>query len=138
MVLYKKKSDTIGIYASGLCLVHCLATPLLFIVQSQMICCEASVPVWWKALDIFFLVISFFAIYWSVKSTSKEWMKFALWSTWLFLSVIIVNEKAQWFSIPESAIYVPSLGLVFLHFYNRKYCRCKDDQCCIHKDSVNE
>ena len=136
MVLYKKKSDTIGIYASSLCLVHCLATPLLFIAQTQMLCCEISVPVWWKALDIFFLAISFFAIYWSVRSTSKQWMKLALWITWLALSFIIINEKVNWFSIPEYAIYIPSLSLVFLHFYNRKFCRCKEDKCCIHTDRV--
>ncbi|WP_298520995.1 MerC domain-containing protein [uncultured Kordia sp.] len=132
MVLYKKKSDTIGIYASSLCLVHCLATPLLFIAQSQMICCEGtSVPLWWKALDLFFLVISFVAIYWSVISTSKEWMKYALWTTWFVLSFILINERMQWLSIPEYAIYFPSLSLVFLHFYNRKFCHCKEDRCCV-------
>jgi len=130
MVLYKEKSNTIGIFASSLCLVHCLTTPLLFIAQSQMICCDgASVPLWWKGIDIFFLIISFFAIYWSAASTSKKWMKYALWGMWLFLSFIIINEKMQWFSIPEYFIYFPSLGLVFLHFYNRKFCQCKEDSC---------
>lgn len=130
MILYKEKSDTIGMFASSLCLAHCLATPLLFIAQSQMACCDASVPFWWKAIDIAFLMISFFAVYWSTKNTSKNWVKYAFWSMWLLLSVIIINERMEWLSITEYAIYIPSLSLVFLHFYNRKYCQCKNELCC--------
>ncbi|MEM6721577.1 MAG: MerC domain-containing protein [Bacteroidota bacterium] len=133
MILYKKQSDTIGMFASSLCLIHCLATPLLFIAQSQMACCAAEVPLWWKAIDIFFLVISFFAVYWSTKTTSRNWMKYAFWSTWLLLSFIIINERTGLFSIPEYAIYIPSLSLVVLHLYNRKYCQCKNDNCCAHQ-----
>ncbi|WP_193363738.1 MerC domain-containing protein [Kordia algicida OT-1] len=136
IVLYKSKSDTIGMLASSLCLVHCLITPFLFIAQAQIACCETSTPFWWKILDYVFLVISFFAIYWSAKTTSKQWMKYALWSCWFFLSVIIINEKVNVLHIPEYAIYIPAISLVFLHLYNKKYCQCQEDKCCaIHQKS---
>lgn len=130
MVLYKSKSDTIGMFASSLCLLHCMLTPFLFIAHAQTMCHEVSAPFWWKILDYGFLIISFFAIYWSTKSTSKQWIKFALWITWLFLCAIIINEKVQWFFIPEYVIYIPSFGLVILHLYNKKFCQCQKDQCC--------
>lgn len=130
MILQEKKSDTVGIVASGLCLIHCLATPLLFVVQSQMLCCDAPTPFWWKALDILFVVISFGAVYWSTKNSSKTWIKYAMWFAWFALSAIIINERVAIVSIPEYAIYIPSLTLIFLHYYNNKYCKCSEDECC--------
>lgn len=133
MILYKNKPDTIGVVASSLCLLHCLLTPVLFIAQAQIINHEASAPIWWKMLDYIFLIISFFAIYRSSKSTSKRWIKLALWFAWLCLCFIILNEKLAWFAIPEYAIYIPSIGLIFLHLYNQKYCQCGDENCYMSK-----
>ncbi|WP_420574347.1 MerC domain-containing protein [Kordia sp.] len=131
MILYKSKSDNIGIFASSLCLLHCLLTPMLFIVQTQIISHEVSAPLWWKTLDYVFLLISFMAIYWSTKTTSKLWMKYALWSAWTCLCIIILNEKMALLPIPEYAIYIVSMALVFLHLYNKKYCKCQEEQCCV-------
>jgi len=130
MILYKSKSDIIGMLASGLCLLHCTLTPFIFIAHAHMGGHEASAPVWWKVLDYGFLAISFLAVYWSVKTTSKSWMKTAFWATWSILFIILMNEKVGWLPIPEFAIYFPSIGLVFLHLYNQKYCQCKDEECC--------
>ncbi|WP_437823531.1 MerC domain-containing protein [Tenacibaculum mesophilum] len=130
MVL-KQKSDTLGALSSGLCLVHCVFTPFLFVIQSHATCCShEAVPFWWKSLDVLFLVISFFAIQKSVQTTSKKWMQYALWITFLILFIIILNEYTQAMKLPEKSIYVPSLGLVFLHIYNRKYCQCANNTCC--------
>ncbi|AZJ33072.1 MerC mercury resistance protein [Tenacibaculum mesophilum] len=130
MVL-KQKSDTLGALSSGLCLVHCLFTPFLFVIQSHAACCShEAVPFWWKSIDVLFLVISFFAIQKSVQTTSKKWMQYALWITFLILFIIILNEYTQAMKLPEKSIYVPSLGLVFLHIYNRKYCQCANNTCC--------
>ncbi len=133
MVL-KQKSDTLGALSSGLCLVHCAFTPFLFVIQSHAACCShEEVPFWWKSIDVLFLIISFFAIHKSVQTTSKKWMKHALWITWLSLSLIIVNEHFNWFFLAEETIYIPSLTLVFLHIYNSKYCQCSNNTCCIKK-----
>jgi len=129
IILNRNKSDTIGMFASSLCLLHCVFTPFLFIAHAQTLCHEASAPFWWKILDYGFLIISFFAIYWSTKSTSKQWVKFALWSTWLLLCGIIINEKVGLFHISGYTIYIPSIGLVLLHLYNKKYCQCEEDRC---------
>lgn len=131
MIISKQKSDSIGAIASTLCLIHCAATPLLFIVQAgASACCSTTAPGWWKFIDYFFLVISFFAIKRSTETTTNNWMKPSLWFSWLLLFVIIINEKIALLSIPESAIYIPAIALIILHTYNRKYCQCKTDKCC--------
>lgn len=125
-----KRSDMIGAVVSGLCLIHCLATPLLFLAKSCAITCCAHTPSWWKYFDYIFLLFSFGAVYLSAQNSSKKWMQVALWASWLFLLTIILNEQSPVLEIPEFIIYFPTLALVFLHIYNRKYCQCQEDTCC--------
>ena len=126
------KSDIIGSTASFLCLVHCIATPFLFVAQAGLATHTDEHPLWWGFLEIVFLVISFMAVLWTGRATSKPWMKYALWITWLVLTFIIVNEKLSLIPLPESVIYVPTVVLIGLHLYNRKYCKCEDENCLVH------
>lgn len=126
-------SDPIGAMASSLCLIHCIATPFIFIAQP--LAAEEAAPTWWKSLDYVFLCISFFAVYWSVRKTSKSWMKYALWISWVVLTGAILNEKLELFHLTEFSVYIPATALIILHFYNRKYCQCANEECCVH---VNE
>ena len=124
------KTDQIGIIASALCMIHCLATPFLFIAKScSATCCEAT-PGWWTSLDYLFLLISFFAIHHSSKNTSSSWLKYALWISWSSLLILLINEKLQFLSVSVYAIYVPAIMLVLFHVYNLKYCQCKSDTYC--------
>jgi hypothetical protein len=126
----KNNSDFIGAFASGLCLIHCIATPFIFIAQTcSATCCETA-PFWWTAIDFLFIGISFFAVYWSVKNSSISWMKYSLWTSWALLCLVIINERIELLPLPEITIYFPALALVILHIYNRKYCECKDTTCC--------
>ena len=124
-------SDIIGALASGICLLHCIATPFIFIAQTYSATEMVEVPVWWGAIDILFLVISFFAVYWSTVNSAKSWMTYALWTSWVGLSLIILNEKIGLLPIPEFGIYIPAIALVVLHLYNKRYCQCKDENCCV-------
>lgn len=126
-------SDILGAMSSGLCLIHCLATPFIFIAQSctaASSCCD-NAPIAWSMIDYFFIAISFFAVRWSTKTTSKNWIKYALWISWVTTFIMILNERMDIFSVPRLGFYIPALALVILHLYNRKYCQCYDDACCI-------
>jgi hypothetical protein len=124
------KTDKVGIIASALCMIHCIATPFLFLAKScSASCCEAS-PNWWSSIDFIFLLVSLLAIYQSSKNTSKIWMKYAMWISWAFLLAVLLNEKLQLFSLTENGIYFPAIMLIVLHIYNLKYCQCKTDTCC--------
>ncbi|MDF4202937.1 MerC domain-containing protein [Maribacter sp. SA7] len=133
MILLKQKSDILGSLASTLCLVHCIATPLLFLAQASATTLSSGPPTWWKSLDYLFLIISFAAIFWTTKTTTINWLKPLMWISYFVLSAIIINEKLELFPIPEVAIYVPTVALVILHLYNRKYCKCATDNCCVNE-----
>ncbi|WP_196887364.1 MerC domain-containing protein [Aureivirga sp. CE67] len=124
------KSDTFGALAGILCLIHCIATPLLFITQSYSAGNHESAPIWWQNIDYLFLILSFFAVYRSTQTTSKNFMKPALWINWVILCSLIINEKQEWFHLEEFFTYGASLLLVGLHIYNLKFCQCSDDKCC--------
>ena len=125
------KSDLVGAVASGLCVVHCIATPFLFIAQSCSVsgCCESS-PAWWSSIDYLFIGITFFAVYHSGKSTSKPWVKYAMYAAWVILSLLILNEKLVFSPIPEWWKYITAFGLISLHLYNLKFCQCAEETCC--------
>lgn len=133
MILTNQKSDNIGAIASTLCLIHCIATPLIFIVQSCSLTCCSESPVWWSSLDYFFLIISFFSVQHSTRNTSKNWIKPALWISFLCLFIVVVNEKIDLFYISDNILYVPAISLITLHLYNRKYCKCDSNTCCLNE-----
>jgi len=129
-------SDLFGATASGICLVHCVATPFLFVAHAEMHQHghpHGASPFWWNVIDIFFLVISLAAVYWSAKSSSETWVKAVLYFSWLFLAFLNLNEKFGGIHLPEALIYIPAVSLIVFHLYNKKYCQCRGEDCIIEK-----
>ena len=60
--------DSIGIIASTLCAIHCIATPFIFIVKACTATCCSDAPSWWLMIDYLFLIISFLAIFFISKN----------------------------------------------------------------------
>lgn len=127
-----KYPNILGVAASGLCLFHCLVTPLFFTLQANTFIWRKEHLLWWQMIDLVFLFLSCIAVVVSATRTSKRWIRYALWVSWITLSGIILNEKFQILKIAEVAIYFPSIALIALHIYNRKYCKCADSTCCTH------
>ena len=121
MILVNHKPDNVGAIASTLCLLHCISTPLIFIAQAGSLSCCSAPPTLWKLIDILFVIISFFAIYNSTRTSSSKLMKASLWLFWFLLFFIILNEKIAWLPINENFIYFPALALTVLHLYNKKH-----------------
>jgi len=130
MKLIVRNSDRIGAISSGLCLLHCFATPFLFLSQSSLIFISVDFTLTWFILNYFFLFISFIAIYHSVKNSTNRFIRIFLYLFWLVLSGLIINESLEIFSIPEAATYFSASSLICLHIYNLRYCRCDDEDCC--------
>ncbi|WP_339923175.1 MerC domain-containing protein [uncultured Cyclobacterium sp.] len=133
MNLSLKNSDTFGVLAGGLCLVHCMATPLVFVLLNCPTENCLGVADYWNKLDYLFLFVSFLAVSRSSLNTSRRFMKPALWCSWLLLFSLLLIEKNNWYLIPEIMIYVSAMLLALLHVYNLKYCKCETDKCC-HKN----
>ncbi len=124
-----KNSDTVGIAASILCLLHCLVTPLLFMAHAGSTMLQDSNAIWWKSLDVIFLALSFMAIRRSVKASFIRFVKYGFWICWTLLLIIILNEKFALLPLPEVVIYPVSIALVALHVYNLKHYKCQE-KCC--------
>lgn len=132
-------SDAIGVFAGGLCLIHCVATPFIFLAKAcTTAACCADTPVWWQAIDYLFIVISFAAIYYATKHTYRRWVRVALWSSWTILVFTILTETLETGWLPESFIYFPALAIIGLHFYNLRFCRCADDDCIVNNNPQPE
>ena len=43
-------SDTIGIFTSLICSIHCFATPILFVAQSSFVSADIQ-PIWWESMN---------------------------------------------------------------------------------------
>jgi hypothetical protein len=113
------KEDLIGASSSFLCLIHCLATPFIFLVKSSAAVCCSDTPTWWQAMDYIFLVVAFFAVvHVTNNQRSKEWMKFSLVVSWLGLLLVTLNSTYFLFHISNELAYIPAISLVCLHLYN--------------------
>ena len=123
------KSDALGAIASGLCILHCLATPFFFIASACSLSCCNNAPLWWQWMDYVFLGISFLAIKYATKSSSKDWVVQGLWVAWVTLFIAILNVKMEWIYLSENIKFIPAFALVGLHMYNMRYCKC-EKECC--------
>ena len=123
------KSDLIGASASGLCLIHCLATPLIFVAKTCTATCCTGAPDWWRWIDFIFLIVAFIAIYQSSKHSNSKWIKTSLWGGWVALLFVICNEYGHFIDLPSTTIYIPAVVLIGLHLYNLYYCRCISNGC---------
>ncbi len=135
MGFYKTLKDhpnIIGSVASVVCLIHCIATPFLFMASVHVSHEHHGHhhPWWWGTLDLLFLIISAIAVSWSVKNSSKTWIKYALWLSWASMTFILINEKIHLLHLIEELIYLPSVALIMFHLINRRYCRCDKEDCC--------
>ena len=130
MKLIIRNSDRIGAISSGLCMLHCFATPFLFLSQSSLIFISVDFTLTWFILNYVFLFISFIAIYHSVKNSTNRFIRIFLYLFWVVLSGLIINESLEIFYIPEAATYFSASSLICLHIYNLRYCRCDDEDCC--------
>ena len=124
------KPDSIGSMASMLCLIHCIATPFIFITQACTMSCCAGAPIWWQSIDYIFILISFFAIFRSTQTSSNKMIKIALWTTWFLFFISIINKTIGLFYVNPNFTYATGIILASLHLYNLKYCQCENDTCC--------
>ena len=122
-------ADNVGMASSSLCLAHCIATPFIFIAQACTVSCCADSPVWWRAIDFIFLIISFVAVYFASKSSTKKWVKVTFYVLFGFVCLFIVNEHLGNFQLSRLFLYAPAFLLFALHLYNKKHVTCNDNCC---------
>ena len=133
MTSFTFKSDTVGAAASFLCMIHCLATPFLFVAQACSSACCSDAPTWWRAVDFVFLAVSGFAVYRSMQTSSKRWVWRSLWAAWVVLTCSVLSEAFAYALFLPALKYASASGLIGLHVYNMKFCQCRNPTCTIHE-----
>jgi hypothetical protein len=107
------KSDFIGITSSTLCLLHCLAFPLLLSVGYLY---NYSISGHWHTLDYLFVLSGTVAAWASARKASLPAIKLAFWITILIFSLSILFHDL-W----SGMIYLSvgtSFVLIALHTYH--------------------
>ena len=121
-------SDYIGAAAGILCIIHCIVTPLLFLINAQLVTQKTLFIL--QLIGYIFLAISFLAVYRSSQNTSNGVVKVLFFIFWGFLFALVLNEPLGVFRIPELFTFLSAFSLSALHVYNLKYCKCEDENCC--------
>ena len=130
-------TDHLGVLYGVLCMAHCAFTPFLFLSQVQLISTYSEFPFLWNSLNILFLTLSFSAVYFSSIYSSNKYVKIMMFLFWGLLTFTILNELFELYHIQEFYAYLFATTLCVLHIYNLKYCRCVDDNCCVHSTKKN-
>ena len=130
------RPDSVGSIASMACLIHCIATPFIFITQACTMSCCAGAPIWWQSIDYIFILISFFAILKSTQTSSNKIIKIALWTTWFLFFISIINKTIGLLYINQNFTYATGLMLALLHLYNLRYCQCDNEKCCVNDNNT--
>ena len=121
--------DTIGALTSGLCLVHCILTPSIFIIQTCTITNCTTSPTWWQFIEVLFIAVSLVAVYLSSKRIEKLWLKCALWISWSLLFLFTVNEKLEYIELPSFINYISAFTLIILHLFSQRDLNCEHESC---------
>ena len=129
MRITTKNSDYLGAVAGVLCIIHCIVTPLLFVINAELATNQTLLVL--QAIGYIFLIISFFAVYRSALNTTNNVVKILFFLFWSFLLFLILNESFGAFRISETFTFISAFSLSALHIYNLKYCQCKDENCCV-------
>jgi hypothetical protein len=91
----------------------------------------STAPGWWQPLNFVFLLLSFLAINRSIKNSSNQLIKVLFFIFWSILAFLLISEEFEILHLPEVITYATGFSLAFLHIYNKKYCQCADEECCV-------
>tara|TARA_B100000927_G_scaffold126045_1_gene101701 strand:- start:95 stop:493 length:399 start_codon:yes stop_codon:yes gene_type:complete len=128
MRITTRNSDYLGAIAGVLCIIHCIITPLLFLINAELATKQTLLAL--QVVGYIFLIVSFFAVYKSALNTTNNIVKVLFFVVWGFLLFLILNESLGAFRIAETFTFISAFSLSALHIYNLKYCECKDESCC--------
>ena len=129
MVLTTKNSDYIGAISGVLCIIHCIITPLLFLINAELATKQTLFTL--QFIGYVFLIISFFAVYRSALNTTNNIVKVLFFLFWGSLLFLILNESFGVFHVAETFTFISAFSLSALHIYNLNYCQCADENCCV-------
>lgn len=102
--------DAVGISAAVLCLIHCIAFPLLMIIPLGI----SHNPY----IDMAFLAIGAVVVYRVTKQVANRWLKLLFWTSIVLIAMSVLADFI--FGIHMPFMYVGAAGLIAGHLINFK------------------
>ena len=109
-----KKADYIGIIGSILCLIHCLAAPV--VVMTSAMLRDDTLRAGFLSLDYIFIAVNIVAVYFATRHYASTLVRTALWGFLALFTVGLLLEDVS--PVFEYLAYAASLGLVTSHLVN--------------------
>ena len=114
-----KKADYIGITGSVLCLIHCLAAPV--VVMTSNLLRDDTLRTGFLSLDYVFIAINIVAVYFAARQHTSSAIRTALWSFLFLFTLGLLLENVN--PLFEYIAYAASTGLVISHLLNLRHHR---------------
>lgn len=100
--------DAVGISVAVLCLIHCIAFPLLMIIPLGI----SHNPY----IDMAFLVIGAVVVYRVTKHMTNRWLKLLFWTSVMLIAISVTVDFI--FEIHIPLMYAGAAGLIAGHLIN--------------------
>ncbi|MGB0431483.1 MAG: MerC domain-containing protein [Bacteroidia bacterium] len=110
---FNHSHDKIGIWSSILCIVHCLAVPVVMAYTNNSF--DLHDKVWWDLIQVFFVLIGFWAVKHAVSHVKVAWLKISFWVSFAILVASIFMHHSL---LGEILNYTAAGSLVGLHTLN--------------------
>lgn len=119
--------DYLGIFGSGLCLLHCLATPVLIFTRpyfQEKVSNGVENHYW----DYLFLLVCFVAVFSTTLHLESKKIATSFWLFFVPFAISILFEED--FKYLDFVGYGSSIGLIVTHLINIKHCKkCQTKNC---------
>ncbi|MBO0936277.1 MerC domain-containing protein [Fibrella sp. HMF5335] len=110
-----KKADYIGITGSVLCIIHCMAAPVM-VMTSGFLRNDDTLRTGFLGLDCVFIAINILAVYFATRHHTSTTIRAALWGFLSAFALALLLENTS--HVFEYVAYVASAGLVITHLIN--------------------
>lgn len=107
-------ADYLGILSAFVCLIHCLAAPLLMGAAAHLH--EHQSLFLWQEWNYLFLGLGLLAVWWSSRHTHHRLMRVGMWTTFGFLAAAVLMETYA--EELHYLVYAASMGLIVAHVIN--------------------
>lgn len=116
-----QSADMMGISASVLCMIHCLAFPVMVSLgyMARYSDDHAHDHIHWHWMEYFFITLAVWAVFNAAKNTHSKRIKIALWTTvFIFSFAILLHDWNPWMMAVSIAA---SISMIIIHIINWKY-----------------
>ncbi|MEM7511212.1 MAG: MerC domain-containing protein [Bacteroidota bacterium] len=119
--IFKQRADLAGVIASGLCIIHCILTPVI-VVSLPFLSHQHGDHYHghWAGLDSLFVLLSLIAVFFASRDTHKPGIGIALWLSWAAFAIGIFLHMWH-IEVGEIISYIGSFALIITHLVNLRY-----------------